>query len=219
TWADAERGFERALELDPNDAYTLLNYSLYLSNMGKHDEAIAEAKRALELDPLSIDINACLGWIFYIARHYDRAIEQYQTALEMSPDFIPASYNLAMSYAGKDMYSEAFAEVQKGIEHSGGEHPLLKSALVILYSLMGRRDEAMKVLQNIIELSEQKYIDPYNMASIYTSLGKKDQAFEWLEKAYEERSAGLPQIKVEPMFDSLRSDPRFIAMLKKMNLE
>jgi tetratricopeptide (TPR) repeat protein len=219
TWADAEREFERAIALDPNNAYAHINYSLYLSNMGKHDEAIAEAKRALELDPLSIDNNNCLGWIFYVARHYDRAIEQYQNTLEMSQDLILARYFLAMSYVAKDMYSEAFAEVQKGIERSGGEVPQLKSALGILYSLMGRRDEAMKVLQNVIELSEQKYVGPYDIALIYTSLGKKDQAFEWLEKAYEERSAWLPQIKVHQMFDSLRSDPRFIAMLKKMNLE
>jgi tetratricopeptide (TPR) repeat protein len=189
--------------LDPNNTYAHINYSIYLSSMGKHDEAIAEAKRALTLDPLSVDFNACLGWIFYAARHYDRAIEQYQNTLEMSQDFIVARYNLAMSYAAKDMYSEAFAEVQKTIERSGGEDPFLKSGLGILYALTGKRDEAMKVLKNIFELSEQKYVGSYSIAVIYTSLGKKDQAFEWLDKAYEERHSTLPQIKVEPLFDSL----------------
>ena len=217
-WAGAERDFKRAIELDPNYAYAPLYYSLYLSEMGRHDEAIKEAKRGLESNPLSRDCNNILGWNLFLARRYDRGIEQFQNLLEIDQNYIAAHWNLANIYAGKGMYSEAIAEVQKAVELSENNTTTV-AVLGYIYALAGRRDGAMKVLNDLLELSNQEYVSSFYIALVYTCLGQKDQAFEWLEKAYEERDSYLPQLKVFPFFDSLRSDPRYKVLLKKLNLE
>jgi len=217
-WAGAERDFKRAIELDPNYAYAHSNYSLYLSEMGRHDEAIKEAKRGLESDPLSLDINNILGWILYLARRYDQEIEQFQNLLEIDQNYWIAYNNLARAYAGKEMYKIAIVEAQKAIELSGG-NTMAIAALGYIYALTGRRDEAKKVLDDLFELSKQEYVSSFYVALVYSCLGQKDQAFEWLDKAYEEHDVYLSQLKVFPLFDSLRSDPRYKALLKKMNLE
>jgi len=217
-WAAAEKDFKRAIELDPNYAYAHINYALYLSEMGRHDEAIKEAKRALEPDPLSVDNLVVLGWIYYLARNYDRAIEQLMNLLEIDQDYVGAYWNLANAYAGNGMYNKAIVTAQK-LKEFPGNNPTNDAVLGIVYSLAGRRDEAMKVLDYLLELSKQEYISPFYVALVFTCLGQKDQAFEWLDKAYEEHDVYLSQLKVFPLFDSLRSDPRYKALLKKMNLE
>jgi TolB-like protein/Tfp pilus assembly protein PilF len=217
-WAGAERDFKRAIELDPNYAYAHINYSLYLSEMGRHDEAIKEAKRGLESDPLSLEINNALGWVLYLARRYDREIEQFQNLLEIDQNYWAAHLNLANAYAGKGMYKIAIVEAQKAIEFSG-RNMMAVATLAYIYALAERRDEARKVLDDLLELSKKEHVSSFYVALVYTCLGQKDQAFEWLEKAYEEHDVYLSQLKVFPWFDSLRSDSRYKAMLKKMNLE
>jgi len=217
-WAGAERDFKRAIELDPNYGSAHMSYSVYLSNMGRHDEAIKEAKRSLESDPLSLDFNITLGWILYEARRYDRAIEQFQNSLEIDQNYWIAHSNLASAYAGKGMYNEAIVEAQKAMELSGSNTAALPT-LGYIYVLTERKDEAKKVLDDLLELSKKEHVSSFYVALVYTYLGQKDQAFEWLEKAYEERDVYLTQLKVFPWFDSLRSDSRYKAMLKKMNLE
>ena len=187
--------------------------------MGRHDESIAQAKRAQELDPLSIIINNDLGQVLYYARQYDQAIEQLQKTLELDPNFIVAHFFLASLYAQKAMYDEALAEVQKAMDLSAGDDSLILAQLGTIYSHSGRRDEARKVLDELHQLSKQRYVSPFYMALISMGLGQKDQAFEWLGKAYKERDHWLETLKVHPWLDSLRSDPRFIELLKKMGLE
>jgi serine/threonine protein kinase/Tfp pilus assembly protein PilF len=217
-WAGAERDFKRAIELDPNYALAHINYSLYLSEMGRHDEAVKEAKRGLESDPLALDNNNVLGWILYLARRYDQEIEQLQNLLELDQNYWAAHLNLANAYAGKGMYKIAIVEAQKAIKLSG-RNQMTIATLGYIYAFAGRRDEARKVLDDLFELSKQEHVSSFYVALVYTCLGQKDQAFEWLEKAYEERDVYLSQLKVFPLFDSLRSDPRYKALLKKMNLE
>ncbi|MBA7656831.1 hypothetical protein ES703_64758 [subsurface metagenome] len=217
-WAGAEREFKRAIELDPNYTYAHINYSLCLSEMGRHDEAIKEAKRGLESEPLSLDNNNVLGWALYLARRYDHQIEQLQNLLEIDQNHWIAHNNLARAYAEKGMYKKAIVEAQKAIELSG-RNTMAIATLGYIYALAERRDEARKVLDDLFELSKQEYVSSFYIALVYTCLGQKDQAFEWLEKAYEEHDVYLSQLKVFPLFDSLRSDPRYKALLKKMNLE
>ena len=216
-WLAAEKEFKRALELNPNYAIAHQWYSEYLAYMGRHDESIAEAKRAQELDPLSLSINHNLGSVFYAARQYDLAIEKYQKTLQMDPNFIITYNYLGLAYAGKKMYNDAIANVQKAIDLSERQSPLFIGTLGIIYSFMGKRDETEKVLEELLELSKQRYIAPFSIASIYGGMGQKDQAFEWIEKGYKVRDDWMVMLKVAPRLDSLRSDPHFQDLLERMN--
>ena len=218
-WLAAEREYKRAIERNPSYAPAHHRYAEYLSYMGRHEESIAEVKRATELDPLSLIINAVVGEVYYFARQYDQAIEASQRVIEMDPSFVVAHFLLAFPYAQKAMYDEAIAEAQKAMDLAGGGIPLFVAQLGIIYSYSGKRDEAKKVLDELYELSKHRYVSPFYTALIYVGLGQKDQAFEWLEKAHEERDHPLETLKVEPMLDSVRSDPRYTALLKKMGLE
>jgi len=218
-WRNAESKYKRAIELNPSYATAHQWYAEYLSYMARHNESIAQAKRAQELDPFSIIINNDLGQVLYYARQYDQAIEQLQKTLELDANFIVAHFFLAFLYAQKAMYDEALAEVQKAMDLSAGDDSLILAQLGTIYSYSGRRDEARKVLDELHQLSKQRYVSPFYIALIYMGLGQKDQAFEWLEKAYKKRDHWLETLKVHPWLDSLRSDPRFIELLKKMGLE
>jgi serine/threonine-protein kinase len=218
-WEGAEREYRRAIELNPNYATAHQWYAGYLGAMGKHDESITENKQAQELDPLSPIIGADLGTNFISARQYDQAITEFQKVLEMDPDYIIAHLFLGMAYAGKEMYDEAIAEVKKAQSHSDDDGSLMKVLLGVIYSLSGKKDEAKKVLNEMLELSKHSYVSPWGISLIYVGLDQKDQAFEWLEKAYEERDHWMSSLKVLPILDSIRSDPRFIALLKKMGFE
>ncbi|MGH7595064.1 MAG: protein kinase domain-containing protein [bacterium] len=217
-WSTAEREFKRAIELNPNYATAHDWYAVfYLTAMERLDEAITEIKRAQELDPLSLIINSMVGWIFYLARQYDQAIEQYRKTLEMDPHFVFAHNALGSAYQQKGMYEEAIAAFLRAKTVSGDS--LQAVALGEAYELSGWRGYCRKALDLANEKSKQSYISPYIIARRYADLGEKDQAFEWLQKAYEERISVLLWLKLEPGFDSLRSDPRFTALLKKVGLE
>jgi len=215
-WLGAEREFKRAIEFNPNYATAHHWYSDYLGVMGRHEEAIAEIKRAQQLDPLSLIINAVAGYRFYWARRYDEAVEQLRKTLEMDPNFAVAHWLLGQTYEQTGEYQSAIAEYQKGRSASGGSVYLV-AALGHAYAAAGKRREALKILGELKELSKHTYISPYSTGVIYIALGEKDQALEWLEKAYQERAAGIVILKVDPMLDPLRSDPRFQALLRRMN--
>jgi serine/threonine protein kinase len=217
-WSATEKSSLRAIEISPNDAEAHSRYSWYLKNMGRFDEAIFEGQRALELDPLSVTISYRLGRIFYDARQYDRSIEQYQKTIEMDPNFTLSYLWLSYPYTQKGMYEEAIATLQKWTEQSKGWYEPLAN-LGVVYAYSGKRKEAGKILEELPKLKEQRIFSSYFMALIYAALNQKDQAFEWLERAYEERNLWIVNIKVDPIFDSIRSDPRYKALLKKMNLE
>jgi TolB-like protein len=217
-WAGGESEFQRAIALDPSYATAHQQYAFALVSVGRFKEADAEAKRALELDPLSVVVNETPALEFYFARQYDSAIEQERKVLELDPNFITAHNVLGGSFVYKSMYNEGIPEFKKSLAISPGDERTL-GFLGLAYAQSGRRAAAQNVLDQLNQLSKKEYVEPVPTAQIYTALGEKDKAFEWLEKAYEERSWYLGFVKVDRPFDPLRSDPRFVDLLRRMNLQ
>jgi len=218
-WRGAEREFQRAIELNPNYAIAHQWYCGYLEAMGRTPEAIAEGKRALELDPLSPIITFEMGLGFFYARDYDKAIEYYQKTLELDPDFPPAHGQLPAAYEQKRMYDQAITGFQKGTNLKGSrEWYFSLSGLAHVYAVTGNKGEAQKLLSEMKDLSVRQYVPADRIALIYAGLGDKDEAFAWLEKAYDERSFNMTWLKVEPRWDSLRSDPRFADLVRRLGL-
>jgi TolB-like protein/Flp pilus assembly protein TadD len=216
-WSGAEREFTRAIEINRgySDAHQM--YSYYLSALGRYDEALTAMRRAQELDPLSIEKNAGIGDILYQQRQYDRAIEQYQRVLEMDANSGFTHWAIGNVYVQKKRYEDAIAEYQKAIPLSG-DSPDEPASLACAYALSGRKREAQVILGELQERSKRRYISPTIIAFIYAALGDKDRAFAWLDKAYEGRDFILTLLKAEPMFDGLRSDPRFADLLRRVGL-
>jgi serine/threonine protein kinase/tetratricopeptide (TPR) repeat protein len=216
-WLTAEKETQRAIELNPINPESHFLYCFYLLAMGRHADALAEIKKAQELDPLSLTINLMVGWLLYLAGEYDQAIEQYMKLLEMDPNFSSVHGAFARVYMKKQMYGEAIAALQMAHDLSGNSAHLL-AVFGHAYAVSGKRKEAQKVLDELIELSlgNEVNIDPADIAIVYSGLGDLDQAFEWLDKAYEYRSANMIWLKVEPVWDNLRSDPRFDDLLRRV---
>ena len=212
-WDGAERELRRALELNPNLAYHA--YGLYLSAVGRHEEAVSNIKRAEEVDPLTIPLKRNVGLILVNARRYDQAIAQFLKVLELKPDDPMSLLGLGRAYAYKGMYEEAVAATAKAVELSGGGPD---SRLAWVYALSGRKEEAGKILDELERRWPQLQVLPENMAAAYAALGDKDHAFAWLERAYEERSQVLVYLKVTPRFDGLRSDARYTDLLRRIRL-
>lgn len=216
-WETAEREYKRAIELDPNYELTYELYSYLLSALGHPDEAIAKVQRSLELDILSATLSDDLAMAYYLARQYDQAIKQNQKTLEIEPDRPSTDIGLGNAYELKGMYKEAIIEYQKAISRSERTSNVL-GLLGHAYAASGKRNEAVKILNEMQEMSKQKYVSPYDLAILYTGLGEKDKALEQLNTAYEERSGWIIHLKVEPLFDPLRSDPRFQDLLRRVGL-
>ena len=216
-WPESERHFKRAIELNPNYAIAHEWYSAYLDRMGRLDEAIREAQRAQEIDPLSLSASVQVGAAYYWARQYDQAIEQMHKALEMDPNAMDAHRVLGLSFVQKGMHREAIAKFNEA-RRLFGNHPQMVGLLGYSYGIAGRESEARGVLDELNGLSKQRYVSPISRAAIHIGLGETDRAFEWLEKAYVERVWVLGILKVEPVFDPLHSDPRFTDLLQRMNL-
>jgi serine/threonine-protein kinase len=217
-WQGAEREFKRAIVLNPNYANAHNWYSLYLEATGRLDDAIAEAKRAQEADPLSLISYVAAGQAFYFARRSDQATEQLRMALEMEPSFYLAHWLLALVYEQERRYEDAIAEDEKALSVSGGA-PRALSVLGHAYAMSGKRSEALKVLAELKNLSKQRYVAPFHTAVIYAGLGDKGRSLEWLERAYEDHYDQLAWIRVDPKFDSLRAEPRYHDLLRRMHLE
>src|SRR5262249_138533 len=221
-WAGAEKEFKRALDLDPNSFDANSMFNSYLVDVGRPVEGLAYAKRAEELAERGYAGFMPVGvpYVYFHARQYDAAIELYLKAAERSPNNAQLHFLLGEAYVEKEMYQEGLGELQKAVALENrperwDRQPMLGYA----YAVAGSRDEALKILHEQRQLTKHSYISPYNFAIIYTGLGDKDRAFEWLEKAYEERSQALVHLKSRPMFDSLRPDPRYTELLRNMNLE
>src|SRR5438552_3117055 len=157
-----------------------------------------------------------LAWNYYLARKYDQAIDQGRSTLELDPKFFPAHRYLGLAYEQKAMYAEAVAELSKAADLSNGSAQM-KATLAHAYA-MAKNPEARKILLELEEAAEQRYVSPYDIATIYAALGEKDQAFAWLEKAYEERSGWLAYLQVNPILDNLRPDPRFAGLVRRIGL-
>ena len=215
-WLEAEGEFRRAIHLNPNYATARHWHAYHLAAMGNLEEAIAEITRAREIDPLSLIINTDVGHILYLARQYDQAITAYRKALELDPNFSTAHLRLGEAYTQQGRYEEALAELQQGRRLY--RDPAFIIALGYTYAVSGHRGEAQKALAEVQALAQQSPGQWYHRALIHTGLGEKDQAFDWLRQAYDHHYGPLALYKVEPMLDSLRSDPRYTDLLRRLSL-
>ncbi len=216
-WAAAATGFNRAIELNPSYATAYQRFSLYLMAIGRTQESIAEMNRARDLEPLSISTNFSLGWRLYMARQYDQAIEQLRNTIEMDPNFALSHLVLGQAYEQKKSYDQAVAEFQKAASISHDSVPAIP-ALGHAYAIAGRKPETQNALDQLLEKSKKQYVSPFYVAIVYAGLNDNEQALDWLEKAYEDRSNGIVFLKVDPQRDALRSNPRFQNLLKRLAL-
>jgi serine/threonine protein kinase/Tfp pilus assembly protein PilF len=218
-WVEAEREFKRALELNPNDSGTHWRYGMYyLMPLGRSDEAIAEVKRAQELEPLDLTMGSVLSWAYMSARQYDRALDQAQKIFDLEPNFPLGRWILSQAYISKGMYADAIALNEKSLQTDPTNQVFLRFA-GYAYTKSGRRREAEEVIKKFKDIAKTQYVMSYWIASIYAALGDKDKAFVELEKAFEERDWEFHRLKVDPFMDPLRDDPRFADLLKKVGLE
>jgi serine/threonine-protein kinase len=216
-WPEAEKEFKQAISLNDNYASVHQWYANYLAAQGRFDEAIKETRRTQEIDKTSLIINAHFGLVYYLAHRFDESIAECKKAIDLDPSFFVARRYMGLSYAQKGMYKEAIAEFEKAVSASSGS-PLMRAEYANTLALSGDTNKAQAELNNLIEMSNQKYISAYHIAAIYVGLKDKDHAFEWLEKAFQDRADWMAFLKVDPRFDSLKSDPRFINLLHRMNL-
>ena len=217
-WTAAEKGFKKALSLNPGLDNSHYGYAVFLECMGRLEEALLVLKKALELDPVSIPMNADLGGCLRLARRYDEAQEQLKKTIEMDPNFGLAHFYMGVLYNNKGMYQEAIPEFHKAIALTGGLSWAF-GHLGYAYAMLGQKDEAEKILHGLEERSKEEYIGPTALMLIHIALGNIDKSFVCLGKAIEERDPNLSLMKVLPEFDIVRPDPRFKAFLKKMNLD
>jgi TolB-like protein/DNA-binding winged helix-turn-helix (wHTH) protein len=216
-WAGAEEGYQHAIQLNPNYATAYQRYSLLLTATGRFQESFGQINKARELDPLSFSINFSLGWRLYLARQYDRAIVQLRNTLEMDPSYELPHLILGQAYEEKGAFDLAIPELRKAVELSHGT-PLMLSALAHAHARAGQRTEAQQMLTQLEAASKQQYVSPYYMAIVYVGLGEKEKSLSLLENAFADRSNGLIFMAVEPELDAIRSDPRFIALERKLSL-
>jgi TolB-like protein/Tfp pilus assembly protein PilF len=207
--------FQRAIELNPGYATAHHWYAWHLSLLGRFDEAVAEMRKAENLDPLSLIINADLAELLDLAHFYDESIRQSRKTIEMDPNFALAHNQLAQAYLQKHMYDEAVAELKRAVNLSG-DSPTCIANLARAYVASGKRSEAVKLLGDLKKRSTPGYSNAAEIAMIYASLGDADQAMTWLEKGYEERFN--PGVLLRPGFDPLRSDPRFQHLVHRIGL-
>ena len=215
-WTGADTEFRRAIELNPNSATAHHWYGDYLANMGHPEEGLRETKRAQELDPLSLIINTTLGWQLYLAHRTDQAIEQLRRVLDIDAKFTPARRMLEEVYAQSGKQKEAVEEREKVVSLSGS--PELAASIAEDFSKSGYKGVQQSWLDGLTEISKHGYVSSYSIAEGYMRLGQKDKAFEWLEKACQDHDSGLVSIAVEPMFDPVRSEPRFRDIVRRMKL-
>jgi TolB-like protein/DNA-binding winged helix-turn-helix (wHTH) protein/Flp pilus assembly protein TadD len=213
--AGAEREYKRAIEINPEWPNAHKAYAEYLMHMGRHEEAIAAIKRARELDPLSLITNAVAGLVLYHARKYDEAIEQCQKVLELDRDFAPAHYFLGRAYEQTGRFDEAIRHLREARNLSKDSSAGV-AAVAHVYAVSGRSAEARKMLEQLKQLSKRNYVSHYSLAAVYAALGEREQALASLEKAREEHSSDLVYLKVDQSFDPLRSDPRFLHLLRSV---
>lgn len=216
-WQSAAQSFARAVELNPNNDRAFRWYSSYLSAMGRVREGLLMCERALRLDPLSPHTRTQLGRHLYYARDYDRAIDQCREVLDVNPDWPDAHAVLGLTYLQKGMVEEAAAAFRR-TNRLLPDDPETLMLVGCGHAAAGRHKEALEVLGRLKRFSARRYASPHLMAWMYSTLRDKDRAFEWLEKAYEYRSYSLAHLKISPLFDALRSDPRFDALLRRMGL-
>lgn len=214
-WARAEKEYRLAIALNPNYANARRWYAGYLSALGRTGEALREIRRARELDPLSLITNMELAWNYFMARQYERAMEESLKTLELEPEFAPARYSLGLACEQLGKYDEAVAALERARDASRA-NPSTLVALGHAYGRRGQRAEAQRILDDLKQWKSRAYLSSYLVALVHAGLGQADEAFSCLNSAIEERDAWLVWLKTEPRFDSLRGDPRFEELLRRI---
>ena len=207
-WAGAEDEFKRSIALNPLYDTAHHWYSHLLAALGRNDEALAEARRALQISPSDTVMNEHMGWTYLMARDYDHAIQSARKAIEMEPDFLLAHRVLGLAYQYKGQHDAAIAEFARGVEIARAD-PVAEAYLARAYAAAGKTQQATQVLNELVQLSRKQYVPPLEIALTYLAVGKNDEAFEWLHRAADERASALVYLKVNQAFDPVRSDPRF----------
>jgi tetratricopeptide (TPR) repeat protein len=216
-WGEAQKEFQRSLELSPT--YPTANhwYAEFEMTMGRHEEALTRIRNGQELDPLSLIINVAVGWNLYHARRYAEAIEQLRRTVELEPNYPVTYWILGLLLRKTGSYEMAVTEGEKGVRLSG-DSPLMRAALAHTLAAAGRTNEAVQMLDELTKLAVQKYVAPYFLAGICIGLGEDQRAIEYLEKACEEHSHWLIYLHIDPSLDGLRQDPRFQDLLRRVGL-
>ena len=218
-WDAAEQEFRHALELDPNNGTAHQWYGLFLSYLARNDEALKEFKRALEIDPLNLTYNTNLATAYAVARQYDLALDQFKKTIEMDPSYASAHDNLGATYFDMGKYDLWLEEWKKAETlYPDPEELAIAEDAARVYAKSGSQDTIKRVAELRQKLAQRRYVDNTWIANLYAVLGDKDQAFLWLEKAYTQKAEGLQLIKSTRAMDSLRSDPRYADLLKRMGL-
>jgi eukaryotic-like serine/threonine-protein kinase len=216
-WLEAQTEFNRSLQLGPT--YPTANhwYAEFLMTLGRPEEAIAKIKHSQNLDPLSLIINAAVGWSYYFARQYDEAIAQLEKTVELDPNYPVGHWILGLVYRKTGRYEMAISEGEKGVTLSGGSS-LMRASLANTYGTAKKAKEAQEILESLTELAKQKYVPSYFLAGIHVGMGEKDRALEYLERAYEEKSHWLIYLHIDPGMDILRDDPGFQNLVRRVGL-
>jgi serine/threonine protein kinase/Tfp pilus assembly protein PilF len=216
-WTAAERHFGQALAVNPSYVRNHAFYPLYLSSLGRFEEAAAAAKHALDLDPASPAVSHVLAVQLYLARQFDEAIQQCHKTLEMDPHYAVAYAMLGQAYISKGCYREAVPDLDKYLELSRGGAAAL-ALLGYAHARLGQRNEALRIIDELGAVSKRSFVTAFFFALVYAGLEDKDQAFTWLEKACAERFNRLAYVKVEALWDPLRCDPRFAELLRRVGI-
>jgi TolB-like protein/DNA-binding winged helix-turn-helix (wHTH) protein/Flp pilus assembly protein TadD len=216
-WVGAEREFRRAIELNANYATAHHWYAQLLAPLGRIDECLAASRKALDLDPLSLIISGSHGNRLYLARRYDQAIEQLHKTLELDSSFDLAHWNLGEVYEAKGDFAQA-TDAYARVARLSNDRPAVLASLARAQALSGNRDVAWSFVDRLRALSQSTYVSPFDLALVHVGLGMNDEAFAWLDKAYDDRSSRLVFIAVDPRLDALRTDPRFDDLLRRLGL-
>lgn len=238
-WRAAEKEFNLAVGLNPYYTYARQYYANFLAKVGRLDDALAEISEAQEIDPLSLSVKLTMGKIYHFARRHDEAVSMAREILEIEPNFGPANGLIGIAYLAMGRYPDAVREFKAMIRFSTGDYKVGQAeqgeskerralpdsdpeALALLgyaYAAAGRVERAHEVLGELVELSKMRYVQPHAIALLHIALGDNDKAFEWLEKAFIDKSSTLTFIKVGPFFDNLRADPRYAQLVRRLGLQ
>ena len=216
-WAGAEREFRRAIELNPRYSTARQWHSWFLAAMGRFDEALTQGRTAIDLDPASVSIRRSMGWLQYYARQYDGALDHLRRALAMNPTSEETHRLLGLVYLQQGQHDEATAAFKEALSNSEND-ALAFAGLGHVAARRGRPEEARAVLGELDQRAKTRYVSPVAQAGLYVTLGERDSAFDWLEKAYQDRRGWLAYLKIEPMLDGLRADSRFHRLVERMRL-
>jgi TolB-like protein/Tfp pilus assembly protein PilF len=213
----AQKELQRAKDLSPNNPQVYHFYGHYLELAGRLDEAIIETKRGVDLDPTNLILSNEFAWAYYLSHRFNEAIPLFRKNLEMDPNFVYSSYEISQTFIAKGMYREAIAELNR-IRPISGDWSFILAELGCAQAGLGKRAEVESIIEELKKRMASEYIDPVVIAYIYLALDNRDQAFVWLEKAYQERAGNVLWLKVEPKMDPIRGDARFKDLMRRMGL-